>query len=101
MTLTLVVIFFVAASRLGRWSGALSVQQLAQSCVKPDQRSVFAGTQTSLASVFGLGHWLVTAVWSRHEDFKWIACLSVGVVMGSTALYGVWLFRGSPLARHG
>ena len=90
MAVTL-IISLVAASRLGRWTAFLSTQQLAQSCVAPQQRSTFAGTEASLASVFGLGHWLATAVWSRHEDFRWISFGSLIVVFGSTALYTHWL----------
>ena len=56
---------------------------------------MFAGTETSFASLFGLGHWVITAIWSKHEDFKWVACGSLLVVAGSTCLYGFWLRRRS------
>lgn len=90
------ILLFISASRLGRWTNVMSTQQLAQSCVQPDQRSTFGGTEAGLASMFGLGHWGVTAVWSSHSDFKWAACGSLLVVAGSTCLHAFWLMgRGS------
>jgi len=52
---------------------------------------MFAGTEASLASTFGLGHWIATLVWSRHQDFRWITLSSVLVTAGSTCLYTFWL----------
>ena len=85
------IILFISASRLGRWTNVLCTQQLAQSCVRPEQRSMFAGTEASLSSTFGLGHWVATIIWSRHDQFHWIAVSSLVVTAGSTGLYGFWL----------
>ena len=92
------IIFFVSASRLGRWTGSLCAQQLAQSCVQPEERSIFAGTEASLASTFGLGHWIATVIWSKHQEFHWIALSSLLVTVCSTGLYAFWLLgRGRRL----
>ena len=92
--LTTLVIISVSASRLGRFTSALCAQQLAQSRVQPGERSTFAGTEASLASTFGLAHFLATAVWSSHGEFRWIALSSVVVVAAGVGLYAFWLLRG-------
>lgn len=91
--LTLLLIISISASRLGRFTGSLCAQQLAQSCVAPSRRSSFAGTEAGLASLFGLAHYVATSVWSAHAEFKWVALGSVGVVAGGTCVYAVWLVR--------
>lgn len=88
---TITIIIFVSVSRLGRFTASLCAQQLAQSCVRPEERSVFAGTEASLASAFGLGHYVATVLWSSHEAFRGIALASVLVVAGGAGLYAVWL----------
>ena len=85
------IIFFISASRLGRWTASLCGQQLAQSCVQPEERSMFAGTEASLASTFGLGHWVTTLIWNKHQEFHWIAVSSFLVTVCSTSLYAFWL----------
>ena len=65
--LILILIIFISASRLGRFTSSLCAQQLAQTCVKPAQRSSFAGTEAGFASAFGLAHYVATAVWSERE----------------------------------
>ena len=85
------IIFFISASRLGRWTSSLCSQQLAQSCIPSEQRSMFAGTEASLASTFSLGHWVATVIWSKHWEFQWIALSSLLVTVGSTCLWACWL----------
>ena len=85
------MIFFISASRLGRWTASLCGQQLAQTCVRPEERSLFAGTEASLASAFGLSHWVATIIWSKHQEFRWIAMSSLLAAVFSTSLYAVWL----------
>lgn len=100
--LTLLLIIPVSASRLGRFTSALCAQQLAQSRVRPERRAAFAGTDAGLASGFGLAHFAATAVWSRHEEFGWVALGSVGVVAGGVGLYAFWLVgRGRKGGRGG
>lgn len=96
----LLLIISVSASRLGRFTGSLCAQQLAQSCVGPASRSTFAGTEASLASTFGLAHYAATVVWSSREEFRWVALSSVLVVAGGAGLYAFWLMgRGRVLGR--
>ena len=85
------IIFFISASRLGRWTASLCGQQLAQRCVQPEERSTFAGTEASLASTFGLGHWVATLIWNKHQEFHWIAMSSFLATVCSTSLYAFWL----------
>lgn len=93
--LTLLVIVSISASRLGRFTSALCAQQLAQSCVGPERRAAFAGTEAGLASGFGLARYVATGLWSRHEEFGWVAVGSVVVVAGGVGLYAFWwLGRG-------
>ncbi|CAF9941160.1 MAG: hypothetical protein ALECFALPRED_009014 [Alectoria fallacina] len=92
--LIIVIILFISASRFGRFTSALCAQQLAQSCVRPAQRSVFAGTEASFASAFGLAHYSATVVWSSRKEFRWVALASVAVVAGGVGLYAFWLLRG-------
>lgn len=100
IALILVLIIFISASRLGRFTSVLCAQQLAQTCVEPAQRSRFAGTEAGFASVFGLGHYVATVVWSEREDFRWVALGSVIVVAAGVGLYALWLLgRGKRLGR--
>lgn len=91
IALILILIIFISVSRLGRFTGALCAQQLAQSCVKPAQRSSFAGTEAGFASAFGLGHYVATVVWNEREEFGLVALGSVVVVAGGVGLYALWL----------
>lgn len=91
------IILFISASRLGRWTASLCGQQLAQTCVRPEERSLFAGTEASLASAFGLSHWVATMIWNKHQEFHWIAMSSLLATVCSTSLYAFWLrVRGRP-----
>ena len=89
----LVIIFSISTSRLPRFMSVLCSQQLAQTCVQPARRSTFAGTEAGIASAFGLLHYVTTAVWSRHEEFGWVALGSVAVIAGAVGLYGIWFWR--------
>ena len=91
------LLFFISASRLGRWTASLCGQQLAQTCVRPEERSLFAGTEASLASAFGLSHWVATIIWNKHQEFHWIALSSLLATVCSASLYAFWLCgRGRP-----
>lgn len=89
--LSLILILSISSSRLGRFTSSLCTQQLAQSCIRPSSRSMFAGTEASLASTFGLAHYIATAIWNTHEQFRWVALSSVLVVTGGVGLYIFWL----------
>ncbi|KAI9814188.1 MAG: hypothetical protein M1827_003354 [Pycnora praestabilis] len=87
------ILFFVAASRLGRCTFPLAIQQLSQARVSPTQWSSFAGTEMSFVSLFSLGHWIAAAIWSRPYQFQWLALASLIAVALSLALYSFWVFR--------
>ena len=97
--LTLLLIISISSSRLGRFTSSLCTQQLAQSCIRPSSRSMFAGTEASLASTFGLAHYIATAIWNTHEQFRWVALSSVLVVAGGVGLYTFWLQSGRMVGR--
>ena len=97
--LALLLIISISSSRLGRFTSSLCTQQLAQSCIRPSSRSMFAGTEASLASTFGLAHYTATAIWNTHEQFRWVALSSVLVVAGGVGLYGFWLQAGRMVGR--
>lgn len=90
---TLILFFCLASSRLGRGMFSLSTRQLAQSRLPPDQRSSFAGMETSFISIFGLGHSLGTAIWSEPSEFGWLALASWVMVAGAAGLYLLWWIR--------
>ena len=97
--LTILLIISISSSRLGRFTSSLCTQQLAQSCIRPSSRSMFAGTEASLASTFGLAHYIATAIWNTHEEFRWVALSSVLVVAGGVGLYTFWLQAGRRVGR--
>ena len=97
--LTILLIISISSSRLGRFTSSLCTQQLAQSCIRPSSRSMFAGTEASLASTFGLAHYIATAVWNTHEQFRWASLSSVLVVAGGVGLYTFWLQAGRLVGR--
>lgn len=92
---TLILFFCLASSRLGRGLFSLSTQQLAQSRLPADQRSSFAGTESTFMSIFGLAHNLGTAIWSQPRSFGWLAMASWIMVFSASALYLVWWSKGN------
>jgi iron-regulated transporter 1 len=85
--ISLLLLFCLAFSRVGRGTFALVTQQLAQARVPSHQRSSFAGAEQAFVSVFGLGHNLGTAIWSSPDEFGWLALASFIAVTGSTVVY--------------
>jgi solute carrier family 40 (iron-regulated transporter), member 1 len=83
----------IPVSRFGRWANNLATRQLTQTLVPALQRSSFAGAETGFVSLFGLGHWVVTAAWNQRLQFHWLALSSVVSVGLSAAAYAVWLRR--------
>ena len=68
----------------------LMVQELEQVEIPPSQRSTFAGTEQSFRSFFELCHWGATMVWSRPQDFRWLALGNLIVLSIGTAIYALW-----------
>jgi iron-regulated transporter 1 len=68
----------------------LMVQELEQVEIPPSQRSTFAGTEQSFRSFFELCHWGATIVWSRPQEFRWLALGNLIVLSIGTAIYALW-----------
>ena len=90
---TISMFFFLSASRLGLWVFDLVVQEICQSRVPLGTRSLFAGTEMSFVSFFELSQWILAAVFSRREDFRWLATSSLSAVGCACALYALWIRR--------
>lgn len=91
--LTFTLFFFLSISRLGLWVYDLTTQQLTQTMSLPSKRSSFTGVEYSFVSFFELGHYIMTIVLHRPEQFKWIALLSWIAVMISTVAYAGWVWK--------
>jgi iron-regulated transporter 1 len=68
----------------------LMVQELEQVEIPATQRSTFAGTEQSFDSFFSLCHWGATVIWSRPEDFKWLALGSCSFLASGTVIFAAW-----------
>jgi len=93
--MSVIFLFSLAASRLGRAMLSLTAQQLSQSLVPASQRSNFAGTELALVSVFGLMHNIGAAIWSQPKEFGWLSLVSILAIGASAGLYTWWMRRGS------
>ncbi|KAJ8058287.1 hypothetical protein OCU04_012481 [Sclerotinia nivalis] len=89
--LPLLLFTALSFSRLGLWIFDLTTQQLTQTLVTPTQRSSFTGCEYSLVAFFELGNNVMAMVWSRPEQFKWVALVSLGAVGFSAVMYAGWV----------
>ncbi|KAI9644897.1 hypothetical protein NHQ30_006931 [Ciborinia camelliae] len=89
--LPLLLFTTLSFSRLGLWIFDLTTQQLTQTLVSPTHRSSFTGCEYSLVAFFELGNNVMAMVWSRPEQFKWVALVSLGAVVLSAMLYAGWV----------
>ena len=87
----LIMFLFLSLSRLGLWIFDLTTQEITQTRVPSSQRASFAGTEMSFVSLFELTQWIVSAILSRPQDFKWLALGSLGAVACSSAMYAAWV----------
>lgn len=91
--ISVILLITIPLSRFGRWTNHLTTQQLTQTLVPASHRSGFGGAEMCFVSLFGLGHWVVTAIWSKHAQFRWLALASVAAVGLSSTIYFGWLTR--------
>lgn len=84
---------FLSFSRLGLWIFDMTTQELTQTYVAPNTLASFAGTEMSFVSLFELSQWMLAAIISKPEQFRWLALLSLGAVACSTAMYTIWAMR--------
>lgn len=88
---TVSMFLFLSFSRLGLWVFDITTQELTQTYVAQKTRASFAGTEMSFVSLFELSQWILVAIISRPEQFKWMALISLGAVACSTAMYTFWV----------
>ncbi|ESZ93635.1 hypothetical protein SBOR_5984 [Sclerotinia borealis F-4128] len=89
--LPLLLFTTLSFSRLGLWIFDLTTQQLTQTLVSPTHRSSFTGCEYSLVAFFELGNNVMAMIWSRPEQFEWVALVSLGAVVVSATLYAGWV----------
>ncbi|KAK5654299.1 hypothetical protein OQA88_7476 [Cercophora sp. LCS_1] len=81
----------VALSRIGLWGYDLCAQNIIQDEVETDHRGAFSTVETSFQNLFEMLSYLTTVVFSRPEDFRWPALISVGAIYVSGALYAAFV----------
>jgi len=91
--LAFLLFFFLALSRLGLWIYDLTTQQLTQTMVPPFFRSSFIGVEYSFASLFELCNYILAIIFSRPEQFKWVAGISWCAVGCSAVMYAGWVWK--------
>ena len=84
---------FLSLSRLGLWTYSLAEQTLVQVLVPSTQRVEFSGVEMAFISAAEIGRWGITAIFSRPDQFKGVACSGLGVVAGCVMLYYSWVRR--------
>lgn len=84
---------FVALSLLPRWTFDLSMTQLSLAVIPASYRAGFGGTEMAIVSCMSLVHWIVAAIWSTQEDFKWLALGSFVTIGMATVSYTFWARR--------
>ncbi|KAF4628702.1 hypothetical protein G7Y89_g9454 [Cudoniella acicularis] len=93
--LTLLFFASLSLSRIGHYANLLMVQELGQVEIPLHQRSTFAGTEQSFKSACELCHWAATVLWSKPEDFRWLALGSLLVTGTSAGVFGAWVRGGN------
>jgi iron-regulated transporter 1 len=90
LLVSIILFSFLSLTRVGHWIYYLMVQEIEQVEIPSSQRSTFAGTEQSFKSLFELCHWGATIVWSRPEDFRWLALGNLIVLGAGAAMFAVW-----------
>ncbi|KAM0152008.1 hypothetical protein ACHAPG_007900 [Botrytis cinerea] len=89
--LPLLLFTSLSLSRLGLWIFDLTTQQLSQTLIAPTHRSSFAGCEYSLVALFELGNYVMAILWSRQDQFRWVAVVSLMAVGVSSVVYAGWV----------
>jgi len=84
---TYLFIVCVILSRVGLWSFDLTAQLLVQNSVDASQRGSFSAVESSLQNFFELCTFAMTIVWSRPEQFKYPAIISLAALYTAAACY--------------
>jgi len=91
LTTAIPLFTFLSLSRLGLWTFDLTTTETTQLLVPASTRSSFGGTEQSLVAFFELLQWVAAAVWSRPDQFPWLALGSLGAVAVSAGMYASWV----------
>lgn len=81
----------VMLSRMGLWSFDLTAQLLVQNSVDAGQRGSFSATESSTQNLFELGTFAMTIIWSKPDQFKYPAIISLGAVFAAAACYSQYV----------
>jgi len=84
---TYLFVVCVILSRVGLWSFDLTAQLLVQNSVDASQRGSYSATESSLQNFFELCAFAMTIIWSRPEEFRYPATISLGAVYVAAACY--------------
>ncbi|KAK5105181.1 hypothetical protein LTS08_001455 [Lithohypha guttulata] len=77
----------VILSRIGLWSFDLTAQLLVQNSIGASQRGTFSATEASLQNFFELCTFAMTVVWSRPDQFRYPAAISLDATYVAAACY--------------
>jgi len=84
---TYLFIACVIFSRIGLWSFDLIAQLLVQNSTDASRRGSFSATESSLQNFFELCTFAMTIIWSKPEQFKYPATISLATVYVAAACY--------------
>lgn len=77
----------VILSRIGLWGFDLSTQVLIQEGVEAHNRAKFSATEVACQSIFELASFMQTIIWSKPEQFKYPAIISVASTITAAILF--------------
>lgn len=83
---------FLAFSRLGLWTYDLVSQTLVQTRIPATNIGEFSGVEMGFINTFELIQWVLTAIWSSPEQFKYVAAAGNACVVISAIAYTAWMW---------
>ncbi|KAH8148556.1 uncharacterized protein LAJ45_07267 [Morchella importuna] len=83
---------FLAFSRLGLWTYDLVSQTLVQTRIPATNIGEFSGVEMGFINTFELIQWVLIAIWSSPEQFKYVAAAGNACVVISAIAYTAWMW---------
>lgn len=83
----------VILSRIGLWGFDLSTQVLIQEGVEANNRAKFSATEVACQSIFELASFMQTVIWSKPEQFKYPAFISVASTITAAILFLIFFIQ--------
>ncbi|KAL8785369.1 MAG: hypothetical protein Q9213_003434 [Squamulea squamosa] len=83
----------VIMSRIGLWGFDLSVQYIVQEEVPSESRSQFSATEAALQNLFEMFSFAITSVFSKPEQFRYPALISVGATAVANLSFTAYVKR--------